>query len=116
MARLASQDEARHVAFGLEHLRRHAAEDAGLRERLARAVEARHRALRDTAGLNEEVFDALVIVAAGGFDCAAIERGHALVDALQVDMDRGRKARLVSLGFDDAEATRLSSLHTRNFM
>jgi hypothetical protein len=31
-------------------------------------------------------------------------------------MDRGRKARLASLGFDEAEATRLSGLHTRNFM
>jgi hypothetical protein len=116
VARLAAQDEARHVAFGLEHLRRHADADQALLGRLAAAAEARHAALRDTAGLNEEVFDALVIVAAGGFDVGAIERGHALVDELQADMDRGRKARLVSLGFDEAEAARLSALHTRNFM
>ena len=116
VAKLAGQDEARHVAFGLEHLRRHVQEDPALLPRLAQAVEARHRALRDTAGLNEEVFDALVIVAAGDFDPASIARGHELVDALQQDMDRGRKARLSSLGFDEAEATRLSALHTRNFM
>jgi len=84
--------------------------------RLARAIESRHRALRDTAGLNEEVFDALVLLAAGDFSVGSIARGHELVEALQQDMDRGRKARLSSLGFDDAEATRLSALHTRNFM
>jgi hypothetical protein len=116
VAKLAAQDEARHVAFGLEHLRRHVQEEPALLARLAQAVEARHRALRDTAGLNEEVFDALVIVAAGDFDPASIARGHDLVEALQQDMDRGRKARLSSLGFDEVEATRLSALHTRNFM
>ena len=116
VARLAGQDEARHVAFGLEHLRRHVQEDQALLVRLARAVEARHRALRDTAGLNEEVFDALVVLAAGSIDAASIARGHELVEALQQDMDRGRKARLVSLGFEEHEAARLSALHTRNFM
>jgi hypothetical protein len=116
VARLAAQDEARHVAFGLEHLRRHVQEDPSLLPRLARAVEERHAALRDTAGLNEEVFDALVIVAAKSFAVAAIERGHALVDELQADMDRGRRARIASLGFDEQEAARLSGLHTRNFM
>ena len=116
VAKLAGQDEARHVAFGLEHLRRHVQEAPALLPRLARAIESRHRALRDTAGLNEEVFDALVILAAGDFSPASIARGHELVDALQQDMDRGRKARLSSLGFDEAEATRLSALHTRNFM
>jgi len=116
VAKLAGQDEARHVAFGLEHLRRHVQEAPALLPRLARAIEARHRTLRDTAGLNEEVFDSLVIIAAGDFRPASIARGHDLVEALQQDMDRGRKARLSSLGFDDAEATRLSALHTRNFM
>ncbi len=79
VARLAAQDEARHVAFGLAHLTRHAGEEPGLRARLAAAVERRHDALRHTAGLNEEVFDALVlhrrrIVAARG-DRARPRRG-----------------------------------------
>lgn len=61
VAHLAAQDEARHVAFGLAHLTRHCAMNA----RLADAIERRHDALRDTAGLNELVFDALVLLAAG---------------------------------------------------
>jgi hypothetical protein len=116
VARLAAQDEARHVAFGLAHLSRHAAEEPALRGRLAAAVERRHDALRHTAGLNEEVFDALVLLAAGSWQPEAIERGHAAVIELERDMDEGRQRRLRRLGFTDGEAQALSSLHTRNFM
>jgi hypothetical protein len=116
VARLAAQDEARHVAFGLAHLGRHAGEEPGLRARLAGAVERRHDALRHTAGLNEEVFDALVLLAAGSWQPDAIERGHAAVVELERDMDEGRQRRLERLGFTSGEAEALSSLHTRNFM
>ena len=51
VARLAAQDEARHVAFGLAHLHRHLAADPSLRPRLAAAVERRHDALQDTRGV-----------------------------------------------------------------
>lgn len=116
VCRFAAQDEARHVAFGVSHLRRHAATDPSLLPRLALAVERRHAALRDTAGLNEEVFDALVVLAAGSWDPDALGAGHDAVMALQRDMDRGRRVRLGLLGFDNDEAERLSALHTRNFM
>jgi hypothetical protein len=55
VATLAAQDEARHVAFGLAHLGRHAARDPSLRERLAAAIERRHAALAHTSGLNAEL-------------------------------------------------------------
>lgn len=116
VARLAAQDEARHVAFGLAHLQRHVAIDPGLRGRLAMAVHSRHDALRHTAGLNEEVFDALLLLAAGSFAPEAIARGHAAVQELVADMDDGRRRRLRRLGFSDDEAAALSELHTRNFM
>ena len=116
VARLAAQDEARHVAFGLAHLARHAAEEPALRARLASAVERRHDALRHTSGLNEEVFDALVVLAAGSWQPDAIARGHDAVAELERDMDDGRRKRLRRLGFSDGEAEALSALHTRNFM
>jgi hypothetical protein len=116
IARLTAQDEARHVAFGLAHLGRHAGEEPALRARLAAAVERRHDALRHTAGLNEEVFDALLLLAAGSWEPAALERGHASLMELVADMDEGRRRRLKRLGFTDGEADALSSLHTRNFM
>jgi hypothetical protein len=116
IARLTAQDEARHVAFGLAHLSRHVERDPGLRGRLAMAVERRHDALANTAGLNAEVFDALVLLAAGSWSPEALERGWNAVVELQRDMDEGRRKRLRRLGFDPADATHLSSLHTRNFM
>jgi len=116
VARLAAQDEARHVAFGLAHLARHVEHEPSLRARLATAVDRRHRALAHTAGLNDDVFDALVLIAAGGYEPAALRRGHAAVVALTVEMDTGRRARLERLGFTSDEAATLSSLHTRNFM
>ncbi|MGE0872093.1 MAG: ferritin-like domain-containing protein [Kofleriaceae bacterium] len=116
VAQLAAQDEARHVAFGLAHLQRHVGEDPGLRGRLAAAIERRHAALAHTAGLNAEVFDALILLAAGSWEPVALRRGHAAVVALQRTMDDHRRQHLVRLGFDQATAARLSSLHTRNFM
>jgi hypothetical protein len=38
VCRLAAQDEARHVAFGMAHLREHISEDAGTLPKLANAV------------------------------------------------------------------------------
>jgi hypothetical protein len=116
VAALARADEARHVAFSLAHLERHAALDPHLRGRLASAVERRHSALLTTAGLNDEVFDALVLLAAGALEPRAIERGWASVQVLLAEMDDHRRARLARLGFTEGEATELSALHTRNFM
>jgi hypothetical protein len=116
VVRLAGQDEARHVAFGLAHLMRHAHEEPGLRSRLATAVERRHSALSETAGLNEEVYDALTLIAAGSFEPAAVERGAAAVQELLAQMQQIRAQHLERLGFTRGEAEALSSLHTRNFM
>lgn len=113
---LVAQDEVRHVAFGMSHLERHVRHDPTLLARLRLAVERRHEALRHTAGLNAEVFDALVILAAGELSPLAIERGYAAVSGLVEQMDAGRRARLRRLGFDERDAAALSGLHTRNFM
>ena len=106
----------RHVAFGLAHLGQHLRSDAGLRPRLADAIRRRHEALRHTAGLNAEVFDALLLMAAGSWDHADLREGHRRVMQLTRDMDEGRRKRLMRLGFSEPEAEELSALHTRNFM
>ncbi len=116
IARLVVQDEARHVAFGVSHLQYQIASDPSLRERLAMAINRRHDALAQTAGLNEEVFDALILLAAGSWQPEQIAAGFAKVQALKAEMHAGRKARLAKLGFSKIEADDLSALHTRNFM
>jgi hypothetical protein len=116
IARLALQDEARHVAFGLAHVEHVVRDDPATLGRLRLAVERRHAALASTAGLDQGVFDALVVLAAGSWSPAAIADGYARVLALQDDMDEGRRRRLVRIGFAPDAAAELSSLHTRNFM
>lgn len=116
IAHLTRADEARHVAFSMAHLERHAAVEPDLRGRLTRAAERRHRDLQTTAGLNEEVFDALVLLAAGDATPEAVASGWSLVQDLQREMHDARQGRLVRLGFSPGEAETLAALHTRNFM
>jgi TusA-related sulfurtransferase len=116
LAQLTRNDEARHVAFSMAHLERHLELEPALRSRLAAAVEARHHALQQTAGLNEDVFDALVVLAAGAPAPDRIAAGWRAVQSLQHEMDDARAGRLTRLGFTTGEAETLASLHTRNFM
>ncbi len=116
IARLVAQDEARHVAFGVAHLTQHVREDPALLERLAAAIERRHDTLAHTAGLNEEVFDSLVLLAAGSWQPEALRAGWGKVQILIADMGQGRVRRLRKIGFDGQRAQSLSALHTRNFM
>lgn len=116
VCRLAAQDEARHVAFGMAHLREQILCDPGILTKLANSVHRRHEALRNTAGLNAEVFDALVLVASGSWDPADLRRGHESVMRLVQEMDELRQRRMIQMGFGETQAQELSSLHTRNFM
>jgi hypothetical protein len=116
MTLLAAQDEARHVAFGMAHLARHASLDDSMHARLAAAVQQRHDVLLETAGLNEEVFDALVLLAAGSWERDAVANGYRDVMELQEEMDTMRQRRLIKIGFSEEDARSLSALHTRNFM
>ncbi|CAN5131190.1 hypothetical protein BH09PSE6_BH09PSE6_04500 [soil metagenome] len=116
IARLVARDEGRHVAFGMAHLEYRLAQEPAYLSVLQNAIEQRHDELAATAGLNEEVFDALILLAAGSSTLAAIKLGFARVQQLIRDMGQGRTARLIRLGFSQDDARRLSDLHTRNFM
>ena len=116
VTRLAANDEARHVAFAVAHLRESARHDPMLLDRLAQSLHRRHDALRHTAGLNQEVHDALVLMASGSWEHEDLREGNRLVSQLLLDMDAGRRRQLTRLGFDEEQATALSGLHTRNFM
>jgi hypothetical protein len=116
VCRLAAQDEARHVAFGMAHLREHISREPEILDVLASAVHRRHEALQQTAGLNAEVFDSLILIAAGSWAPGDVGRGHDAVMRLVEDMYLGRSKRLIRLGFSEGQAQELSSLHTRNFM
>jgi len=116
LALLAHRDEARHVAFGTEHLRYVFEREPDRRTSLASAVERRSRMLASISGLSPYVNDALVIYAGGGIGIGQVREGARLVAGLHGEMDRARRERLQSLGFDSAAATEMSAYHTKNFM
>ena len=62
------------------------------RPRLADAIRRRHDALRHTAGLNAEVFDALLLMAAGSWEHDALREGYRRLLQLMRDMDEGRRS------------------------
>jgi hypothetical protein len=66
------------------------------------------------AGLNAEVSDALVLVAAGLWPYTDPARGADPVSNLIHDMRDSRQKRLIQIGFTDAEAEEISSSPTPN--
>ena len=58
----------------------------------------------------------MVLIAAGSWAPEHVRRGYDAVASLVQEMDAGRTKRLMRLGFADAQAREVSSLHTRNFM
>jgi TusA-related sulfurtransferase len=116
LARLAHRDEARHVAFGMEHLRYVLEREPERRSSLAIAVERRSRMLSAVSGLSPYVHDALTVLAGGGISPRQVRDGAHRVAALHRELDRARRERLQSLHFEPEQALALSAYHTKNFM
>ena len=116
LVRLAHRDEARHVAFGVEHMRYVFEREPETRLSMAAAVELRSQMLASISGLSAFVHDALVIYAGGGVSIGQVRAGARHVANLQREMDRTRRERLQSLGFDSRLAASMSAYHTKNFM
>jgi TusA-related sulfurtransferase len=116
LARRARIDEARHVHFGLAHVRHALGHDETLYPRLEAAVRRRAATLAGTSGVPAPVQDALTIYAAGASDPRRVSRGHDAFRELLVTMHEGRIRRLRSAGFTAGQASTISDLHTPNFM
>jgi hypothetical protein len=116
LAFLAHRDEARHVAFGTEHMRYVFEREPEKRLSLTAAVERRSQMLASISGLSPYVHDALVVYAGGGVSVEQIRKGARYVAELQREMDRTRRERLQLLGFEPAAASQMSAYHTKNFM
>jgi TusA-related sulfurtransferase len=115
-ARLAHQDERRHVQFGIAHIRHRLDHDPDEQRRLVASVETRAAKLVSLDGLSPVVGESLVLMAARSAQPADIgEAGRAVRDLLG-RMNRNRVRRLRAAGFDQPTAQRLSELHTPNLM
>jgi TusA-related sulfurtransferase len=116
LARRTRADEARHVHFGIAHVRHALSVEAAAGARLEAAVRRRAAALHGIDGVPAPIQDALTILAAGGDEPRLVARGHEAFQQLLVDMHEGRLKRLEHAGFTPAQAQVLSELHTPNFM
>ena len=116
IARRARVDEARHVAFGVEHARHYLGADPDRAGELRAAVERRAEYLADASGQSPHVEEALVVLAAGHVTPGRIREGVLAVRGLHETMHRRRVARLRQLGFPPATAEEISEMHTPNFM
>jgi hypothetical protein len=116
LARRARADEARHVRFGIAHVRHALATDPGAASRLEAAVRRRSAALHGVDGVPAPIQDALTILAAGGDEPGRVARGHEAFRQLLLEMHEGRLKRLAHAGFTPSQAQLLSELHTPNFM
>jgi hypothetical protein len=116
IARRARIDEARHVAFGVEHARHYLRADPDRVTELFEAVRRRASFLADASGTSPHIEEALVVLAAGGVTPSRIREGVREVRALQETMHRRRVTRLTQLGFPGPIAEEMSEMHTPNFM
>jgi TusA-related sulfurtransferase len=116
IARRTRIDEARHVRFGLAHVRHALGRDETLFPRLEAAVRRRASRLAGVGGVPAPLQDALTVLAAGSTAPSAIRRGHDAFRALLDTMHLARRKRLSYAGFDEEQAERISALHTPNFM
>lgn len=116
LSRRARIDEARHVHFGLAHVRHALSHDETLYPRLEAAVRRRAATLAEAGGVPSPVHDALTIYAAGASDPRRVARGHEAFRELLLTMHEGRIRRLRSAGFTAEQAATISDLHTPNFM
>jgi hypothetical protein len=116
IVRRARVDEARHVAFGVEHARHYLAADPDRAGVLRAAVERRAAFLADASAGSPHVEEALVVLAAGGLRPGSLPDGVRAVRELHETMHTRRVGRLRQLGFDDTAAEEISELHTANFM
>jgi TusA-related sulfurtransferase len=116
VCRRARVDEARHVKFGMAHVRYYLGQDPSHYEELRAAVRQRAAVMSSVTEVSPRIQEALAILAAGGLDPARLGEGTRKVRELIAEMHEHRLKRLVTAGFTPEQAEEMSRLHTPNFM
>ncbi len=116
VVRRARQDEARHVAYGVAHLKHQLQQHPENMNRLLEAVESRADAIAATSGTTPFVMEALAVLAGGGASPKQMSAGVEKVKELYRTMDQNRTQRLVQAGVSLDLARKMSEMHTPNFM
>jgi hypothetical protein len=115
-ARLAHQDERRHVRFGIAHVRHRLALGRDERDALVAAAEVRAAKLVSLSGLSPVVSESLMLLAARSLQPSDLAEAGTAFRNLMRTIERNRVRRLRAAGFDERTALHLSDLHTPNLM
>lgn len=113
---LARLDEARHVAYGQEHIKSALAVNPKKIELLKDAVFTRRHSLDEINAESSLLIEALSVFAGGDTEPNAYKKGFEMVENLKAKMHLNRTQRLINCGIDEDLAVDLSKAHTPNFM
>lgn len=113
---LARLDEARHVAYGQEHIKNSIKSNPHKIELLKECVFARRHSLDEINAESSLLIEALSVFAGGSTEPNAYKKGFEMVENLKAKMHINRTQRLVNCGIDEDLAVDLSKAHTPNFM
>ncbi len=116
VCRRARADEARHVHFGMAHVRYFLAQSPAHFEELLQTVRQRAAYMSAVTEVSPRIQEALAVLAAGGLDPVRLAEGTAAVRSLIEQMHEHRLQRLLAAGFTAEQAAEISRLHTPNFM
>jgi TusA-related sulfurtransferase len=116
ICRRARADEARHVHFGMAHVRYYLTQSPAHYEELRAAVRQRAAVLPTVTEVSPRVQEALAVLAGGGADPDRLAAGTGRVHTLLEEMHAHRLQRLQAAGFTPEQAEEMSRLHTPNFM
>lgn len=116
IARRTRVDEARHVHFGMAHVRYYLEHEPGGVDALTAAVRERAAYMTSVTAVSPMLQQALAILAAGSLAPEALAMGVERMRRLMETMHENRVKRLAGTGFTAAQAEALSRLHTPNFM
>ena len=105
------QDEARHVGYGVSHLRYLLEQDPSLSSELLEAAEERASFLRASSGANPFLQRSLAVLAGGGLDEKQVEHGVEIVREFYRKMHETRIHRLTTAGLDEDMAQKIAELH-----
>ena len=113
---LARLDEARHVAYGQEHIKGSIKSNPHKVELLKECVFSRRHSLDEINAESSLLIEALSVFAGGSTEPNAYKKGFEMVENLKAKMHINRTQRLVNCGIDEDLAVDLSKAHTPNFM
>ena len=110
------QDESRHVAYGMAHLKSVLEQNPKKINILKDTAFKRKEFMDELNGESTLLLEAMATLVAGDCSISNYKKGYDAVVDLKEKMDKNRVKRLIDIGIDEDLAVDISKVHTPNFM